>query len=213
MELKRPYRFSIEIVALLCAVCVASSTMLASASSSHAHGRHRIARRLTVNGLPNLGEVTPTLYRGAQPTKEGFEQLAKMHVAVVVDLRGNREDERETVTALGMKYVPIPWFCMRPTDAVIAQFLGLLRDNPRKRIFVHCNTGIDRTGMMIAAYRMADERWTAAEAMKEMKAFGFSRFHQTICWGLSSYERDFPQRFASDPVFRSDRADDETRVR
>lgn len=213
MELKRPYRFSIEIVALLCAVCVTSPTMLASASSSHAHGRHRIARRLTVNGLPNLGEVTPTLYRGAQPTKEGFEQLAKMHVAIVVDLRGNREDERETVTALGMKYVPIPWFCMRPTDAVIAQFLGLLRDNPRKRIFVHCNTGIDRTGMMIAAYRMADERWTAAEAMKEMKAFGFSRFHQTICWGLSSYERGFPQQLASDPVFRSDRADDETRVR
>lgn len=56
-----------------------------------------------------------------------------MHIAVVVDLRDNRKAERDTVTALGMQYVPIPWFCMRPKDIVIAQFLSLLRDNPNKK--------------------------------------------------------------------------------
>jgi tyrosine-protein phosphatase SIW14 len=145
--------------------------------------------------------VTPTLYRGSQPTKEGFEQLAKMHIAIVVDLRGNRRAERDVVTTLGMQYVPIPWFCMRPKNIVIAQFLNLLRDNPGKKVFVHCNTGIDRTGMMVAAYRMAVEKWTAEAAMNEMQAFGFSRFHETICLGLSSYERRFPEEFASDPAF------------
>ena len=134
---------------------------------------------------------------------EGFEQLAKMHVEIVVDLRGNRKDERDVITKLGMQYVPIPWFCMRPKDIVIAQFLSLLRDNPDKKVFVHCNTGIDRTGMMVAAYRMAEEKWSAQEAMQEMQAFGFSRFHGMICLGLSSYERRFPQMFASDPAFES----------
>jgi hypothetical protein len=57
--------------------------------------------------------------------------------------------------------------------------------------------------MMVAAYRMAEENWTADQAMKEMKAFGFSRFHGMICLGLSSYERRFPQEFASDPAFQS----------
>lgn len=173
-----------------------------SASSSHSVER-TFARKLTVKGVPNLGEVTLALYRGSQPTREGFERLAKMHIAIVVDLRGNRKSERDTVTTLGMQYVAIPWFCMRPKDIVIAQFLSLLRDNPNKKIFVHCNTGIDRTGMMVAAYRMAVEKWTADEAMQEMQAFGFSRFHQSICLGLSSYEQRFPKEFASDPVFES----------
>jgi rhodanese/phosphatase family protein len=108
----------------------------ASVSWSH-EAQRKFARKLTVKGVPNLGEVTPTLYRGSQPTREGFERLAKMHIAVVVDLRGNRKGERDTVTALGMQYVPIPWFCMRPKDIVIGQFLSLLRDNPNKKIFVH----------------------------------------------------------------------------
>lgn len=57
--------------------------------------------------------------------------------------------------------------------------------------------------MMIAAYRMVDQGWTAKEAMAEMKAFGFSRFHQTICWGLGSYERKFPHEFATNPAFEN----------
>jgi len=173
-----------------------------TASSSYGVER-KVARKLNVKGVPGLGEVTPTLYRGSQPTKEGFDELAKMHIAIVVDLRGNRKGERDIVAALGMQYVAIPWFCLRPKNIVIAQFLTLLRENPDKKIFVHCNTGIDRTGMVVAAYRMAFENWTADEAMKEMQGFGFLRFHRTICFGLSSYERKFPQEFASDPVFQS----------
>ena len=195
--------FSLTIIAPLCATpCDIALPRQTSASSPYSVP-HEFARRRTVKGIPNLGEVTPTLYRGSQPTKEGFEQLAKIRIAIVVDLRGNRKGERDTVKAFGMQYVPIPWFCMRPKDTVIAQFLILLHDNPGKKIFVHCNTGIDRTGMMVAAYRMAAQRWTAEEALSEMKAFGFSPFHETICVGLSSYEKSFPQRFSSDPAFHT----------
>ena len=195
--------FLFAIVALLWGVACDFALPGQTTASSPSGAQRKIARKLIVKGLPNLGEVTPTLFRGSQPTKEGFKQLAKMRIAIVVDLRGDRKGERDAVRMLGMQYVPIPWFCMRPKDVVIAQFLILLRDNPGKKIFVHCNTGIDRTGMMIAAYRIAEEKWTADEAMKEMKAFGFSRFHETICLGLSSYEERFPEEFASDPVFQS----------
>ena len=194
--------FLFVIVAPLCGAASDAAHSRQTSASSHGVER-KIARKLNVKGLPNLGEVTPTLYRGSQPTRQGFERLAKMHVAIVVDLRGNRKGERDTVTSLGMQYVPIPWFCMLPKNIVMAQFLNLLRDKQGKKVFVHCNTGIDRTGMMVAAYRMAVEGWTADEAMKEMRAFRFSRFHETICLGLSSYERRFPQEFASDPAFQS----------
>ena len=156
--------------------------------------------------MRNFAEVSPTLYRGGQPTADGWRNLAKMGVDIVVDLRvTGRAHERATVTKLGMRYIEIPWICFNPTDSDFARFLAVLRQNPGKKIFVHCATGDDRTGMEIAAYRMAEQSWTAEEARKEMQAFGFNFFHRRICTRLGSYETHFPDRLA-DPAFQNFRA-------
>ena len=153
--------------------------------------------------LPNFGEATSTLYRGGQPSKSGFRILAKMGINIVVDLRGSRDSERKIVTNLGMQYIPLPWHCWFPRDKTFAQFLTLLRKNPGKKIFVHCRLGDDRTGLMIATYRMAEEGWSAEKAEKEMETFGFSFAHRRlICPGLSSYEEKFLHRFKTGPAFR-----------
>jgi len=152
--------------------------------------------------IPDFAEVTPTLYRGAEPRKHGFETLAKMGVQIVVDLRGDRNGERKEVTSLGMQYVPMHWECSFPKDRIFADFLTLIRKNPGKKIFVHCRVGDDRTGMMIAAYRMAEERWSPKQAMKEMTEYGFNLPHRRlICPRLSEYEEHFPERFATKPEF------------
>ena len=168
-------------------------------SASHpAFGQHR-----NIKGVGNFGEVTPKLFRGAQPSQEGFEALAKMGVDIVVDAVGNRPDsEGKRVGKLGMQYVAIPWHCPFPNDKVLVRFLKLLQENPKKRVFVHCRLGDDRTGMMIAAYRMAAQGWTADEAMHEMQQFGFSIVHHLICPGLASYEKSFPKHLESNPAFR-----------
>ena len=156
----------------------------------------------TVKGIGNFGEVTPTLFRGGQPTEQGFEALAKMGVNIVVDNRGDRSDsEGVDVRRLGMRYVAIPWHCPSPHDEVFAQFLKLLRDNPGKKVFVHCRLGDDRTGMMIASYRMAAEGWSADDALSEMEDFGFTRAHHFICPRLESYEQSFPSHLKSNPAF------------
>ena len=173
------------------------------APSGLPEAKHTIARKLTTPGIRLFGEVTPTLYRGAQPTKEGFRNLAKMGVNIVVDLRGSRESERRLVTGLGMQYVPLPWQCFSPRDEHFAQFLTLLRENPGKKVFVHCRVGDDRTGMDVAAYRMAEQGWTAQEARREMEVYGVNWFHKTICFPLSSYEREFPERFKTGAAFQS----------
>jgi protein tyrosine phosphatase (PTP) superfamily phosphohydrolase (DUF442 family) len=188
-------------VSTLCATSYAPQTANPHASVSPAE--RSLAQRLTIKGVPNAGEVTPRLYRGAQPTDQGFEALSRMGVDIVVDLRGSRESERERVTKLGMQYVAIPWHCPFPRDDAFASFLTLLRQNPTKKVFVHCRLGDDRAGMTIAAYRMAEQGWTAQEAMKEMEAYGFSSSHHFICPSLSSYEASFPRRFSTSPAFRS----------
>ena len=168
-------------------------------SSSSAPSLNKSMRQ----NLPNFGEATTTLYRGGQPSKRGFRILANMGINIVVDLRGSRDSERKIVTHLGMQYVALPWHCSFPKDKVFAQFLTLLRDNPGKKVFVHCRLGDDRTGMMIASYRMAQQSWSPERAEREMEKFGFSLTHRRmICPGLSSYEENFPQRFKTSPAFR-----------
>ncbi len=135
------------------------------------------------------------LFRGAQPSSAGLKALAKMGINIVVDARGDRADsEGKQVAQLGMRYVAIPWRCAFANDDVFVKFLKLIRDNPDKKVFVHCRLGEDRTGMMVAAYRMAMEGWGADEAMHEMQQFGFSTIHQYLmCPRLAAYEKAFPE--------------------
>jgi len=165
------------------------------------HPDHKMARRLTAQGISNFAEVTPHLYRGAQPERSGLESLAKMGINTVVDVRLTGADkESKDAKKLGMDFVTLPWHCLFPKDDTIAKFLTYVREHPDKKIFVHCRYGDDRTGMMIAAYRMAVEGWTADDARKEMNAFGF---HKVICASLVGYEKNFPERLRKNATFKS----------
>lgn len=162
-----------------------------------------IGRHLTEKSIRNFGEVTPMLYRGGQPSHAGLETLAKMGIGIVVNTSGRPHDqEGKDVSGLGMKYVVIRWHCPFPKDEPFARFLKVVHDNPGKKIFIHCRLGDDRTGMMIAAYRMGIEGWSAEDAMKEMKEFGFSWSHHVICPALSSYEKHFPEHLKDNPAFQ-----------
>jgi tyrosine-protein phosphatase SIW14 len=166
--------------------------------------QHAFAKMISVNGIPRFGQVSAQLYRGAQPSSEGIEFLAKMGVEIIVNLRpGDHPEEEAEASRLGMRYVSIPWQCYHPSDTAIANFLHVLRENPDKKIFVHCELGSDRTGMSIAAYRMSVQGWQADEAMKEMQAYGFTSSHHLTCRGLAGYEQAFPSAFESHLDFLS----------
>jgi len=201
-----PASRNVRVVAgfLLLAITVCSGQEPAPKGGEFASGYARApSQKRTIKGVGNFGEVTPTLFRGAQPTHEGFEALANMGISIVVDGRGDRAaSEGKEVGKLGMQYVSIAWHCPFPNDKIFVRFLKLLQENPNKKVFVHCRMGKDRTGMMVAAYRMAEQGWTADEAMREMQQFGFSTVHHFICPRLASYEKSFPQHLNSNPAFK-----------
>ena len=144
-------------------------------------------------GLPNFAEVSPNLL---------LEALKKMGVGVVIDMRGTKSShEQLAVRKLGMEYIAIPWHCPFPSDAIFARFLKVIHEHPKKKVFVHCRLGDDRTGMAVAVYRMANEGWSADEALKEMEEFGFRGKHHLICPTLEFYEKRFPEHFRENPVF------------
>ena len=174
-----------------------------SVSETSVPSQHSVGIRERQAGVPNFGKVTPNLFRGGQPGVDGFKTLKEMGVDIVVDMRrGSNEHEKAAVESLWMEYVSIPWHCTSPSDEPMARFLKLIEENRDKKVFVHCRLGADRTGMAIAAYRMAGEGWSADEALNEMARFGFDWEHHMFCPTLERFERSFPQRLKNDAAFK-----------
>lgn len=134
--------------------------------------------------LPNFHKVDEHVYRGAQPTPEGFRNLANLGIRTVVDLRGSEHSEaaeKKIVEADGMRYVSIPMRGMStPSDKQISDALKLLSDSASGPVFVHCRRGADRTGAVIACYRISHDRWDTATAMNEANACGMSHLQLAI---------------------------------
>jgi hypothetical protein len=155
---------------------------------------------VAIPGVPNAGNVTGNLFRGAQPKDSAYAGLQKLGMNIVVDLRGESgevSNEKKAVESLGMKFVNLPWSgTSLPSRDQLLTFFTLLRDNPDKKIFLHCQYGADRTGVMIALYRIAVDHWTSEQAITEMKNF---HYHSFMLPHLAKYVKDFPAALLADP--------------
>jgi len=161
----------------------------------------QVAKPVQQPGLPRFGTVTSHLYRGGQPENRGFAELKGLGIDLVVNLRNEPDEiarERAVVEAQGLRYASIPWRGKEnPKPEQVAEFLALLRANSDKKVFVHCERGSERTGVMIACFRMSTERWTPEQALAEMAAFGFRRFGFSH---LKRFVREFPTLLMRDPI-------------
>ena len=138
-------------------------------------------------GAPNLHKVSDGLYRGAQPTAEGFRELKAMGVTTVLNLRSAHSDADEIGdTDLAYEHI---WFrTWHPEDEDVVRFLHIVTDSEKIPVFVHCHRGSDRTGMMCAIYRVVVCGWSKDEAIREMVHGGFD-FHPGFP-NLIDYVRD-----------------------
>ncbi len=134
----------------------------------------------SVPGINNFYKVDDEVYRGAQPSQAGFRYLAKIGVRTVIDLReadSRSRAEQKLVAAAGLKYINVPMSWLTPpTQAQIDRILTTLRDSAAEPVFVHCMRGADRTGAVIAAYRIDHDGWDNVRALQEAKDRGMSFF-------------------------------------
>lgn len=131
-----------------------------------------------IAGVGNFYQVNDKIYRGAQPTTEGFQNLAKLGIHTVIDLRetdGRSAGEKKAVEAAGMHYVNIPMFGMTtPKTADVEKALSIFNDASAGRVFIHCRRGADRTGTVVACYRISHDGWDNTRALKEARTDGMS---------------------------------------
>lgn len=127
--------------------------------------------------LPNLYKVNAELYRGGQPTEAGVAELKRLGIKTIIDLRdndGRARNEEVWAKAAGLRFVNIPLSNLfGPADKTVATVVEQINRAENQPVFLHCKRGSDRTGTIVAVYRMTHDGWTGDEAYAEAKKFGF----------------------------------------
>ena len=132
-------------------------------------------------GVPNLFQVSPVLYRSAQPTAEGLNLLNQnlavsyglpKEIKTVVNLRNN-EGDGALVVPTGVRYEQIPFDTWQVKETDVVRFLKIVRNPNNQPVLLHCKHGADRTGMMTAIYRIVEQGWRKQDAIAEMTQGGF----------------------------------------
>ncbi len=148
--------------------------------------------------LVNFQQVNANFYRGAQPTEDGVKELAKMGVKTIIDLRGeDKLSEKEAIWAknAGIKFIPVSlsnWF--KPKTADIENVIKQIDAPENQPVFLHCKRGADRTGTVVAVYRISHDDYTAKQATDEAKKFGFGWWQFWMKDYINDYYKDFSSR-------------------
>jgi uncharacterized protein (TIGR01244 family) len=143
--------------------------------------------------LPNFHQVNAGLYRGAQPKQGGLQELHRLGIKTVVNLRDDdarEQNEEREAKAAGLKYFNLPLSNRSaPSDAQIEQALALINAPENQPVFVHCKRGADRTGTIIAVYRISHDGWTSERARAEAKQYGMGFWQVGMKDFISDYYR------------------------
>ena len=166
--------------------------------------QHAAAEEAVVDvPIARFHQVDEHLYRGAQPTTLGLTRLHALGVRTILNVRDDGdaavENERRLVESLGMQFVHLPikdgnifnWSRRIPTDTV-TRFFEVLASVPGP-VFIHCKRGTDRTGALVAIYRIAHNGWDAARALAEANERGMRPWYRGLRKQIETFDRSMIQ--------------------
>ena len=132
--------------------------------------------------IRNFCVVSPdALWRGERPTSADAKWLIEHHVGSIVSLQLNDQRAFEEAApaatlASSVPYYQVPGFSplqmlsQAHVDKHVALFLAIMEAAP-KPVYVHCRAGVDRTGVVAAAYRVLITHADREEMITEMGRF------------------------------------------
>lgn len=167
------------LVLFLCA-----GTALAAGAPGPAERPSEWAAAVAGTTVQNLYRIEDGFYRGAQPTADGFKELAGLGVKTVIDLAGG-DGDGAFVKDGAIKLVHLPMHAWSLRDDRVVEALRVMSDPANRPVMVHCQHGADRTGALVALYRVVVQGWTKEKAVEEMNRGGYH--HSSLFRNLDRY--------------------------
>lgn len=135
------------------------------------------ARPVIGSELENFYQIDTRLYRSEQPDDDAFEQVEKLGMKEVLNLRSlHTDDDEAEETKLTLHHLRMK--AGKVTENDLFQALRIIRD-AKGPLLIHCWHGSDRTGAVVAAYRMVFQGWSAEKALDEMRYGGYGYHYNT----------------------------------
>jgi protein tyrosine phosphatase (PTP) superfamily phosphohydrolase (DUF442 family) len=189
------FYMTIRTLLLCAAVAVAASLAPAAADGPADEDAGQWAAAVDLPGLRNCFQLNSTFYRGGELSPAGACQLQRLGVRTVVSLRLLARDGRSTC-GTSLDYIQIPFKVWRPEDCQVIEFLRIATDPARQPVYVYCNRGAERTGMMCAAYRIVVEGWSKEAAIEEMTRgpFDYHAIYKRVVQYIREMDVDYIRR-------------------
>jgi len=134
------------------------------------------AEKLLVKDFDNLYKINDGLYRSEQPHKNEFIALEKMGIVTILNLREKVKDDKKIKKTNHLLLKQLPIKTNKMSNADIFEALQIIQQS-EEPILVHCLHGADRTGVVVAAYRMVMDNWSKQDAIQEfrLEQFGYHK--------------------------------------
>ena len=121
------------------------------------------------------------LYRSGQLSSEDLAKACEQHgIKTIINLRTSKSSVQRAKRLLGPNgvwVVHIPMSPNTPPDAdELNEFFSIMDDPSHHPVLIHCAHGRDRTGVMVAMYRIRYQNWPPKKAYAEMESLGHNTF-------------------------------------
>lgn len=125
--------------------------------------------------LSNFYKINDSLYRSKQPDNNGFKLIDSLKIRSVLSLRSKHKDDK-LIGNIDLKLFNVEMNPENFSDKEIINALKIIKNSP-KPLLIHCMHGSDRTGIVVALYRIIYNGWTKEQALDELKNGNYN-FHE-----------------------------------
>lgn len=134
--------------------------------------------------LGNFYRVSDELFRSRQPDDDDMPALQVMGIKSILNLR-EFHDDSEHANGYALELHRVPMNAGAINDEAMEQALMIIAQ-AKKPLLVHCWHGSDRTGAVVALYRMVFEGWPRERAIDEFVNGGYG-YHESVYSEITTY--------------------------
>ena len=150
-----------------------------------------------LSGITNGHVVDGHLLRGGDVSGDGIKTLSELGCKLIICLKNRKQDSQDEIDLeRRLAYAADIEFVNTPMDSSgifsyddgkeVPGILELI-NKTEGVVLVHCHHGSDRTGVVVACYRIRHDGWSADRAITEMKKYGNSWIH----FGMRAFVKGF----------------------